>query len=127
VTQAISFTYPLLPPKEFDRNGSATHWSKLARIQTEVANDIYILLIATGWRQGGLWEKAEVTFTFVLPDHRVRDGDNLTSASKPLLDALKGVVFKDDDLKCIGMVIYKYRYGAKGEAATEITIKELSE
>ena len=127
MTQAasISFTYPLLPPKEFDRNGSATHWSKLSRIQDQVAHDIHGLLLEAGY-DGTMWGKAEVTFTFVLPDHRVRDGDNLVAASKPLLDSLKGVVFKDDDLKCIGMVIYKYRY-EKGVSATEITVTERKE
>ena len=126
MTTTVSFTYPSLPPKEFDRNGSATHWSKLSRIQDQVAWDVGNLILETGWRRGTPWEKAEVTFTFVLPDHRVRDGDNLIAASKPLLDSLKGAVFKDDDLKCIGFVKYSHRY-EKGVSATEITVAERRE
>jgi hypothetical protein len=65
-----------------------------------------------------------VAIEFILPDRRTRDADNLITACKPLLDALKGRVFADDSIKCIGFPVFTYKYSRKKEARTVITIRE---
>lgn len=90
----LRIVYPDLPPKEFNPNSrahwTAKHWaSRLAMV------DIHALLLEQGWSSGPL-ERAVVRFKYGLPDKRRRDLDNMIAASKPLLDALVGVVIQDD-------------------------------
>jgi len=122
----ISFSYPVLPPKEFSRN-SREHWATLHRVQDQVSSDVYALLLEAGWKPGDPWEKAEITVTFVLPDRKRRDHDNLVTSMKPLYDSLvTNGVLKDDDLDCIGIPTYTWRY-EKGVSATEVTVTERRE
>ena len=123
---SICFTYPRLPPREFSRN-SREHWSVLNRVKDQVVSDIAGLLLETGWKPGIPWTKGHVTVEFVLPDRKRRDHDNLVTSMKPLYDALvTNGVLKDDDLDCIGVPIYTWRY-EKGVSATEITVAERRE
>ena len=120
----IMITLPYLPPKEFSRN-SREHWSTLHRVQDRTADDVFALLREAGWEQSEPWTKAEVTLTFVLPDRRTRDADNLITAAKPIMDALvTHQVIQDDCISCIGIPAYKYTYSREKLAGTIIEVEE---
>jgi len=118
----ITITLPYLPPKEFSRNARG-HWSGLHRIQGEVRDDVYALLLEAGWA-GKPLKLATVRMTFILPNRIRRDGDNLITSAKPCLDALVSCgVILDDCLSCIGFPAYYYAYSPEKKAETIIEVE----
>jgi crossover junction endodeoxyribonuclease RusA len=73
------------------------------------------------------WEPldhAEVDVTFIVPDKRRRDLDNLVSSVKPQMDGIVDAgILRDDSLEVLSVVRYGWRY-SKGESATEYVIRE---
>jgi Holliday junction resolvase RusA-like endonuclease len=62
--------------------------------------------------------------TFVVPDKRRRDLDNLVSSVKPQMDGIVDAgILRDDSLEVLSVVRYGWRY-SKGESATEYVIRE---
>jgi len=119
----VTFIYPGLPPREFSRNSRAHHMV-LHKVQEQVNDDVYMLLMEAGWKPGTPLERAVVAVEFVLPDKRRRDPDNLQTTLKPIWDALvRHGVIKDDCLECIGFPKYSFRYADDKKAATIITIR----
>lgn len=123
-TWSLQITLPYLPPQEFSRNSRA-HWSALHEVQARVQDDVYALLLEAGWSDTA-WQKAIVTMTFVLPNRIRRDGDNLITAAKPILDALVSCgVIVDDSLSVIGIANYRYEYSPDKKSTTIIKVERL--
>lgn len=83
--------------------------------------------VLDGWGDWTPITAALVTVTFVVPDRRHRDLDNLVASAKPLTDGLVASgVLADDSLRVIRGVIYRWRM-EPGVSATEYHIEELLE
>jgi len=130
---------PGLPPKELSPN-ARVHWSVrsgVAQSYKEVAT-----LVARLERNKARWtspDMASVHITFVLPDRRRRDRDNLIARAKPLVDALgpwrevtnrKGKVVSaygadilKDDCPEHADITYELRY-EKGKSMTVVEVTE---
>lgn len=88
-----------LPPREFSPN-ARLHWSVVRKVRERIADDI-IALCREQDMTGMPYARAVVRFKVGIPDKRVRDLDNLIAACIPLLNAIKRIVIKDDNLRSI--------------------------
>jgi len=71
-------------------------------------------------RQKIPYQKALMTITFVVPDKRARDRDNLIGGAKGMIDGIKKAgIFEDDSWQCLEMK-FKVRIGKKAETIFEI-------
>jgi Holliday junction resolvase RusA-like endonuclease len=96
---SITITIPSLPPRECSPN-SRVHWRVRNRAAQEAKNVVAVLVMEQRKRTAP-WGRARVSMSFGLPDHRVRDMDNLIAAAKPFLDGIKGLVILDDAIRNI--------------------------
>lgn len=96
----IRIELPYLPPREFSPN-SRGHWSERARAGRRVKNDVYALLREQVSRLPMFYRNPLISVRWGLPDKRRRDHDNLVAMTKPIIDALVGVVVTDDDVRTI--------------------------
>ncbi len=99
-----------LPPKELSPNaGKKWNVHMINRITQKAQSDT-IALVREQIPRGRPLEQATVTVTFVVPDRRNYDKDNLIAASKPFLDGIvKAGVIVDDNWKVIDLE-YKIEY-----------------
>ena len=88
-----------LPPSEFSPN-SRVHWSVKRRVRMRITDDI-LALAHTLDKTGMPFTRAVVRFKVGIPDKRVRDMDNLIASCIPLLNAIKRIIIKDDNLRSI--------------------------
>ena len=102
---------------------SRAPWPVRHAAQQRVTDEVIALILEQGAMPEQPWEAAELTYTFVLPDRRGRDADNLITGTVAITNAMKGRVFKDDRIACIGIPNFGYRYSTvSGIAATEVTV-----
>jgi Holliday junction resolvase RusA-like endonuclease len=125
----IAIEIPDRPPNTNDANRQTPQqkWRIRREWRERAAEEARLEVRAWERRHGAKWPKlpkAIVAVTFVLPDRRRRDVDNLVSSLKPLLDGIvdAGVV-KDDSIETlvewsIDSVI------VKGSSSTMIVLKE---
>lgn|GEM_PF-4737016 len=74
---------PPTPNARFgNRYAQASETKRWRRTAWAIALDV---VNRSGWRAPA---KARLTITFIVPDHRPRDTDNLVSSVKPLIDGL---------------------------------------
>jgi Holliday junction resolvase RusA-like endonuclease len=85
-----------------------------------------------GWesKHGLRWRPlrtARLTVTFIVPDHRRRDWDNLISTMKPELDGFVAAgILVDDSTDVISFIRFEVEY-EKGVSATRVRIEELDD
>jgi len=107
----IRFEVPDLPPRELSPN-ARVHWAK----KYEAAQGFRVL-VAAQLAQCALLKlrRARVKLTFVVPDRRRRDLDNLLTGCKPLLDELvyRGVLEDDDWTKLALEMTVMYKKGKR--------------
>ena len=112
---------PYLPPRTLNESyqGSNIHAlaAKRRKIKEQCVNDTTALLHESGWRKGTPpMTGAELLVTFILPDRRTHDHDNLIAGMKPIFDALHpdrkegrlDGLLVDDGLAVIGIPLYDY-------------------
>ena len=91
---------PMLPPIELSPN-ARVHWAERQQAARVFSNAIYYSCVDAINRYGQerrSYPKAKLSLTFVFPQKRKRDRDNLIAMFKPGLDALVKVgLLKDDD------------------------------
>jgi len=104
------------PPTPNNRHGNPWAEAKvLAQWRTDARNLASDAATRAGWTMPDL---ARLTITFVLPDHRARDLDNLVASTKPLTDGLVDArVIKGDSLADLVGIAYQWRY-ERGIAGT---------
>lgn len=101
------------------------HWSVLHNTQSECSDIVTALVLGWG-KPAQPYQKARVRFTYLLGTKHRRDGDNLVTATKPLLDALVHCgVIQDDSLEAIGIPDYDWQYWK--ESLTVIDVWDLTE
>ena len=99
------------------RNRTVGQWRDAAI----AAADAALEPVADGWKPIA---RASLRVTFVLPDRRARDMDNLVASSKCLTDGLvRAGVLAGDSIHHIVRAEYGWRY-EPGVSATEYTIEE---
>jgi Holliday junction resolvase RusA-like endonuclease len=97
------------------RAKSIKHWRDVAATAADAALED---------REWAPLERARLTVTFVLPDRRARDLDNLVASSKVLTDGLvRAGVLAGDSINHIPTVTYGWRL-EPGNVATEYLIEE---
>jgi Holliday junction resolvase RusA-like endonuclease len=120
--RTIFVTIPGRPPTPNARPGNwqenrrgLKHWRDIAATAADAA---------LGDREWAPLERARLTVTFVLPDRRARDLDNLVASSKVLTDGLvRAGVLAGDSIDHIPTVTYGWRL-EPGIVATEYLIEE---
>lgn len=91
------------------------HWRDVAATAADAALD---------GREWSPLERATLDVTFILPDHRDRDLDNLVASSKVLTDGLvRAGVLAGDSIRHITAASYGWEY-RKGETATVYVVRE---
>ena len=120
----LTIVLPYLPPKELSPNaGKKWNVHKINRITREAQEDV-IARVFEQQPRGKPLERATVTVTFVVPDLRRRDKDNLIAASKAWRDGLvKAGVIADDSWGFIREVYPDIVY-SKGESKTIIEVTD---
>ena len=95
----------MLPPAEYSLNSRA-HWSQRHRAGAEYSQAVFYCAIdkrnktLLAGETIPIFHQARLELTFVFPQLRTRDGDNLLARFKPGLDALvKAEVLTGDDLR----------------------------
>lgn len=83
---SLVITLPYLPPKECSPNGRY-HWAERYRAGIALADDVIALVMESGW-SGPTMRKARLGVTFLFPDRKRRDLDNLMASLKAGIDAL---------------------------------------
>jgi Holliday junction resolvase RusA-like endonuclease len=116
----LRLVYPDLPPRELSPN-SRMHWRRQVAPKQKVQADLVMLMAEQGWPRK-LLHHADIRIQFGLPDKRRRDLDNLIASSKAMLDALKGRVIDDDDIKQVD-VDYSWFHSPK-KPQTIIEVRE---
>lgn len=119
-TMDLRVYIPGRPPTPNNRFGNPYAEAKeLAQWRADARNLALHAASQASWRTP---ELARLTVTFVLPDHRDRDLDNLVASTKPLTDGLVDAkVLPGDSLRHLVSVTYGWRY-ERGIAATLYTI-----
>ena len=88
MSSVLKVEIPGLPPAECSPNSRVPWYGKLGVARVYKEN---VTMLGNLERNKAQWtapDMAKVHVTFVLPDHRRRDRDNLIARAKPLLDAL---------------------------------------
>lgn len=109
---------PLLPTRAMNPNGRA-HWAVRRK-------DVKPFQQAVALQCKGLrFQKVLITLTFVVPDHRRRDGDNYLASMKSTLDILvwEGVV-KDDSSEYVSYAPVQFEVDRERAPVTIIEIEE---
>jgi crossover junction endodeoxyribonuclease RusA len=83
------------PPRELSPNHRHAHWSQLARAKKRYRAACALISRAQGAGRVE-WPEMAVSLTFVPPDKRRRDWDNLVASIKAGLDGLADVLGVDD-------------------------------
>src|SRR5262245_16054104 len=84
--ERVSVLVPGLPPGP-NAQRKQRHWSERYKSDQDWKGDTRFLASAVR-RPGMPWPTVRVRYQFVLPDHRVRDWDNLIASVKPCLDGI---------------------------------------
>lgn len=121
----LTITIPGLPPAILSPN-ARVHWSQKARAANGYGATVFYCAVDARNRTGepGKWkdlDHAHVTVTFMLPDHRRRDLDNLIASFKPGLDALVRCGILEDD--SAGHVTLEYEAEFGDEAMTIVEVQ----
>ena len=116
------------PDARLSLNGRRRNqWPVVRRLQQE-AKDYVGWRVLWGWALGQVASEAtgprHVTVTFVYPNRRRRDLDNLAGMAKPCLDALvdAGLLVDDDAEHCALTIAVRVEVGRR---ATEIRVVEV--
>jgi len=102
MTELLKIEVPFLPPVEYSPNWRG-HWAQRYKAGEEYSDAVYYYAIDARNRfyDKGLFlqfQKACIDLTFVFPDERTRDQDNLIARFKPGLDALvDSLILAGDD------------------------------
>ena len=118
-------TIPGLPPFECGPN-ARLHWAAKAKAASTWGSTVFYQAVDARNRTGepAKWKNldgAKVNVTFVLPNHRRRDLDNLISAMKSGIDALvRCGILKDDSA---GHVTLEYKAEFGDEAMTVVEVQ----
>lgn len=112
-----------LPPKELSPN-ARVHWSVRARATREAIDQVFAAVLEQGGKPRS-FDHATVTMTFVVPNKRRRDKQNLIGASKAYIDGLVGTVIKDDNWQSIEEIYPPIVY-EKGKSMTIIEVQSCS-
>lgn len=86
------------PPRALSPNSRTPHWSVLAKAKRVYRQACYVEAMAAGLRKGTFApaDRLHVRLTFVPPDRRRRDLDNLIAAMKSGLDGVADALGVDD-------------------------------
>jgi Holliday junction resolvase RusA-like endonuclease len=100
------------------------HWASTSKLRAQAKDTAIILTIQAmaGKRRTDLCEEIPVVITFVQPDKRRRDRDNLLAALKPALDGI-AIALSVDDSQFEPVTICR-QYGAK-PGAVRVQIGEV--
>ena len=79
-------------------NSKGHHWAKTSQLRADARGGAFILAKLALRKTGALELAGDIalTITFVQPDRRRRDRDNLLSACKPMLDGLADALGVND-------------------------------
>jgi crossover junction endodeoxyribonuclease RusA len=121
----IAFTIPWPSSKLNPNNSKGTHWAATSALRKAARLEAWALARAAagrlpGWSAGRLGNGAvPLTITFVQPDRRARDRDNLLAALKPALDGVADALSINDAQ--FDPVLIRREYGGKpGHVQIEI-------
>ena len=78
-------------------NGPHEHWATKQSKKREASSMVRMAAMLAKWTP--VPGRVRLDITFVFPQKRRRDYDNLVARTKGLLDGLKGRWFEDDDLE----------------------------
>lgn len=115
----IVITLPFPDPRLNPNRSKGLHWGATTAIRKKARLDAYHLTRAATpalKHEGNI----ELIVTFIQPDKRSRDRDNLLSAAKPQLDGVADALGVNDSQ--FDPVTIKREYGAK-PGATRIEIR----
>lgn len=115
----IVVTLPFPNAKLNPNRSKGVHWAVTSALRKKARADAHLLTLAAlgGKKWAGI--AASLTITFIQPDRRHRDRDNLLSASKPALDGVADALGINDAQ--FDPVTIRREYGAKpGSVRIEI-------
>ncbi len=100
------------PPAELSPNrANGRHWGTLSALRAQVKRDAWALTLAAAAQWIPPAGDIPLRVTFVQPDKRRRDRDNLLAASKSALDGVAAALKVDDSR--FEPVIVSRTFGAK--------------
>ena len=112
---------PFLPPYVLSPNDQS-HWTKKYKARIELKEDTYMLAKS---QQIPAFKKARITITYVVKDHRRRDGDNWLAMMKGGIDGLvEARVFVDDSAQYVSFAPVQFIVDKSKAPRTIITIEE---
>lgn len=91
----LTITLPW-PPSALSPNTRHAHWSQLARAKARYREDCHLEALACGARKMASDARPHLHLTFVPPDKRRRDLDNLIASMKSGLDGIADALGVDD-------------------------------
>ena len=85
------------PPAKLNPN-ARHHWTALVKVKEKYGQDCFTLANAARKRAAWVPHKGDIplTITYIVPDRRKRDRDNLLAASKRGLDSVAKALGVDD-------------------------------
>lgn len=115
----ITIDLPFPDARLNPNRSKGVHWAATSALRKKARADAYLLTLAAmggrKWRDHG----AALTITFIQPDRRQRDRDNLLASSKPALDGVADALGVND--AHFDPVTIRREYGSKpGSVRIEI-------
>lgn len=115
----IVVTLPFPDSRLNPNRSKGVHWAATSALRKKARADAHVLTLAA--LAGKKWtdQAAALTITFIQPDRRARDRDNLLAASKPALDGVADALGINDAQ--FDPVTIRREYGTKpGSVRIEI-------
>lgn len=108
----ITISLPWPDAKLNPNRNKGLHWGATSALRKSARDGAY-LIAADAVAKGALFPSLllPLTITFIQPDRRARDRDNLLAALKPSLDGLADALGVND--ACFEPVTIRREYGAK--------------
>jgi Holliday junction resolvase RusA-like endonuclease len=101
-------------------NGAHGHWAVKAKKLADARRHAFWHVTEARWK--GIKTKARLEITYVFPNRRRRDTDNLFARSKGLVDGVKHLLVDDDTEHLELLVRAEVQHGRK---ATILTLTEI--
>jgi hypothetical protein len=127
MSNELKIVFDSLPPAELMPNRlRRLHWTQRAKAtriaREEASTAAYVAIQRDGW---SVPHKAEMSFTFYVPDRRRRDVAEMVAACKAWVDGLVDCeVIRDDKWECLSIGKAE-AVNVKGMSRTEIVIRRI--
>lgn len=115
----IVVTIPFPDSRLNPNRSKGVHWAATSALRKKARADAHLLTLAALGGKKWTDRAASLTITFIQPDRRARDRDNLLAASKPALDGVADALGIND--AHFDPVTIRREYGSKpGSVRIEI-------